>query len=292
MVFKPGGIKRDYMLFWVYIILAFVCAAAACVGFSLISVLGDIWIPVVIFLGVLLVLLIVHFVALSIACMLIPKRNVKRKMDNFFRYMALETLDLFFMIVGLNITVEGKEKLPKQPFLLVSNHVSNYDPLVLMTYLREYHLAFISKKENGKIPILGKYMIPCGCLFLDREDTRSAVGTINEAAEFIRSGHGSMGICPEGTRNFSDEVLLPFHAGSFKIATKAKCPLVIAVVKGTKQAHQPKLFKTVRITVEILEVLSADEVCTSRTADLSERAEKVMYNALINQKNEAFSEES
>lgn len=265
------------MLFWIYAAAAFACAVCVTLGTHLVGSWGDCWIPVVLFVGGFIVLLLAHFILLLIGSLLIPKRTKTKKMDNLYRFMALETLYLFMVMVGLVITVTGREKLPKEPFLLVSNHLSNYDPLVLMTELREQHLAFVSKKENGKIPILGRYMLPCGCLFLDREDTRSAVGTINKAAEFIRSGKGSMGICPEGTRNKTEAVLLPFHAGSFKVATKAKCPLVIVVVKGTEK-NVP--FRKTPVKVEILETLPAETVCSMRTVELAEYSENVMRSAL------------
>lgn len=265
------------MLFWIYAAIALVCAVCVVIGTHLVSAWGDCWIPIVLFCGIFAALLLAHFILLFIGSLLIPKRSEPKKMDNLYRFMGLESLSLFMMMVGLRITVTGREKLPDEPFLLVSNHISNYDPLVLMTELRRQRLAFVSKKENGKIFILGRYMIPCGCLFLDREDTRAAIDTINKAADFIRSGKGSMGICPEGTRNKTEEILLPFHAGSFKIATKAKCPLVIAVVKGTEKSVP---FRKTTVEVNILDTLPPETVCSMRTVELADYSEKMMRTAL------------
>lgn len=75
----------------------------------------------------------------------------------------------------------------------------------------------------------------CFCLPLDREDNRAAVKTINEAVELLDENVVSMGIYPEGQTNKTEEPLLPFRNGAFKIAQKAKVPIVVCVIENTEK---------------------------------------------------------
>ena len=93
---------------------------------------------------------------------------------------------------------------------------------------------------------------------------RSAIITINKAAEFIRSGTASMGIYPEGTRS-KECVLLPFHNGVFKIAQKADCPIVVLSTVGTEKVHKQTPFHRTHIYLDVLDVIDAETVKSSKT---------------------------
>ena len=88
-----------------------------------------------------------------------------------------------------------------------------------------------------------------------------------------------MAIYPEGTRA-RDREMLPLHAGSFKIATKSGAPLVITTVDNTNLVHKNAPFKRTEITLRICEVVSAEEVKASSTAELCEKTQKAMLRSL------------
>ncbi len=98
---------------------------------------------------------------------------------------------------------------------------------VPLTYPRcPIRTGYIAKKEMEKVPLLSTWMKRyLHCLFLDRKDMKQGLKTILTAVEKVKSGI-SICIFPEGTRNKNEDELdmLPFHEGSFKIATKAKLP--------------------------------------------------------------------
>lgn len=134
-------------------------------------------------------------------------------------------------ISGCKITAIGTENIPKDmACLFVGNHRSYFDILI-------YHEAvgrpvgFIAKKEMQRIPLLSLYMDDIGCLFLDRNDIKQGVKVINQGAEYLKLGH-SMVLFPEGTRNQTDD-LLPFKEGGYKMAEKAKCPIVPVAISGS-----------------------------------------------------------
>ena len=138
-----------------------------------------------------------------------------------------------------------------------------------MTELRDYDIAFISKPSNMKYPLSGHLAYASGCLAIDRENDRNALKTILTAADYMKCGICSVGVYPEGTRSKTEE-LLPFHAGCFKAAQKAKVPIVVAAVRGTEKAKHFRLFSTTGVYLDILEVLPAETVCSMRTDALSE----------------------
>ena len=99
------------------------------------------------------------------------------------------------------------------------------------------------------------------CLFLDREDPRQGLKTILAAIENVKSGI-SMFIFPEGTRSKVEGEFLPFHAGSFKIATKAKVPVVPVTLVGMGdifEDHYPRL-KRAPVVIEFGEPIETADM--------------------------------
>lgn len=145
-------------------------------------------------------------------------------------------------VAGIELTVIGEENVPKDtPVVYIGNHRSYYD--ILLTYSRcPIRTGYIAKKEMLRYPLLSNWMKYLHCLFLDRNDIKQGLKTILEAVEKIKSGI-SICIFPEGTRNKNpDELeLLPFHEGSFKIATKSNCPIIPVALNNTAQAFEAHL---------------------------------------------------
>lgn len=176
--------------------------------------------------------------------------------------------------------VRGEELLPKDSrFVLVCNHRSMFDPLVTEAKLGAYTLGFISKPSNLKIPLVGKLAYGGCYLPIDRENDRKALKTILTAADYIKRDFCSVCIYPEGTRSKSSQ-MLPFHAGSFKIAQKANVPLVIASVQGTEQVHRNFLLRPTHVELRILEVVPAAQVKAMSTQELAAYSRKLMEEAL------------
>lgn len=134
-------------------------------------------------------------------------------------------------ISGCKINTKGLENIPQEgPCLFVSNHRSYFDILVTHETIGK-PVGFVAKVEIKKVPFLPLYMDDIGCLFLDRKDIKQGLETINKGTEYLKMGH-SLVLFPEGTRNQKDE-LLPFKDGGFKMAEKAKCPIVPVAISGT-----------------------------------------------------------
>ena len=149
---------------------------------------------------------------------------------------------------GTKVTIIGEENVPKDtPVLYIGNHRSYFD--IVLSYSRcPIRTGYIAKKEMERYPLLSNWMRYLHCLFLDRKDIKQGLKTILTAIEKVKSGI-SICIFPEGTRNANaDELeLLPFHEGSFKIASKSGCAIIPIAMNNTAEifeAHMPKIKST------------------------------------------------
>lgn len=235
-------------------------------------------------------LIALFFLLLLIISFFLDKEKAPKSPASFCRYYMLGFISLLLGVFRVRIKKSGMEKLPDCPFLLVGNHQSVFDPMIEMLVLRKHNLAFVSKKENIAIPVGGKFMVAGGCISLDRENNRSAAKTISEAAERMKSGKYSMGIYPEGRSNKNpDEVkLLPFHSGSFKCATKANVPIVIAVI-GNARGLQKRFFRPVNvITMDIVDVIYPEAYSGMTTSEISDRVRDIILEFMNKEKETAL----
>lgn len=165
---------------------------------------------------------------------------------------------VIIFIAGTKLTVIGEENVPKEePVLYVLNHRGYFD--ILLTYTRVPRpTGYVAKKEMLKYLTLTKWMKNLYCEFMDRSDLRKGMESINNCAEKIKKGI-SIAIFPEGTRNKSDEPLLEFHKGSFKIAEKTGCKIVPVVLNNTSAVFEDQ-FPRLKKQHVVLEYLPAVDV--------------------------------
>ena len=146
------------------------------------------------------------------------------------------------LLSGVKLTVIGEENIPKDTAVLfIGNHRSYFD--IVLTYARCRGLTgYVAKKEMLKIPLLSRWMKFLHCLFLDRSDVREGLKTILTAIDKAKNGISIM-IFPEGTRNKNESELdlLPFHEGSFKIATKSGCPIIPVSINNSSALFEDHL---------------------------------------------------
>jgi 1-acylglycerol-3-phosphate O-acyltransferases len=147
--------------------------------------------------------------------------------------------------------ITGKENLPEGSCVFIANHQAYFDIMALLYAVSGKQTGFIAKNEFSKVPLLGKWIYATRGLFIKRGDVRESLKTINEGAELINQGF-SLVIFPEGTRSQKREIA-DFKPGSFKLATKAKAPVVPIVIDGTYKVFEQKRKvskgETVRVTI-------------------------------------------
>ena len=181
-----------------------------------------------------------------------------------------------WLLAGGRATVLGLENIPEDhPVLFVGNHRSIFD-IILAGSLIKYPVGFVAKKELQGTPIT-LIMEEIHCLFLDREDPRQGLKTILTAIDYVKSGI-SMFIFPEGTRCKVEGTFLPFHAGSFKIATKAKVPIVPVTIVGMGDVfedHYPRL-KWAPVVIEFGKPIETADMDRNAQKDLPDKVKALM----------------
>ncbi len=266
------------MLF--FLIISAIITAAACLSGVMIGDWTDLWKAAVLFVCSVLGLLVAFLLVCLVTGTALKNKGKMKKPNEFCRFLAESFCRIFIDLGAVRVHVTGEDKLPKDKrFLLVCNHRSGYDPMVCMTALRKYKISFISKPENMNIPFAGPILEQCGFLAIDRDNNRNAMRTINRAAEFITEDMLSVGIYPEGTRSRED-TMLPFRSGAFKIAVKAKCPIVVTAIRGTDRIKKNMPFKRTDVFFDIIGVLGSEDIKGMRTHEISAIARDMMNAAL------------
>lgn len=194
----------------------------------------------------------------------------------FYRYFVNNIIESLEIFMNIKTHHSGKEILPKEKFMLVCNHRSAMDPLLTMGVLREYNTGFVAKKAIYKVPVIRRLMHRCFCPRLDKEDMKSQAKTILRASKLIKSQEASVGIYPEGTRNKTGEGLLPFMSGSFKIAKKADCPIVVAIIKNAENISKNTPWKRTHVYLEFIGVIDKETVAAHNTTELSDMARNMI----------------
>ena len=227
-----------------------------------------------------LALTLLFLLVMAVSMLFVDTNRLYDRYNPYFRFLADGT-DLIIMIFSrVKIHLKGEEKLPKDSlYLLVSNHLSNYDPLCTMYALRKDRLIFISKPENFQIPVIGRLARSVCFRPIDRENPRNALVAIKGCAELLKNKVGPVVVYPEGTRSKTGE-LLPFHNSVFKTAQEANVPIVVMTAKGADQIRYHAPWRKTVVTLTILDVLPADHVKASKTAQLGEEIRQMMEEDL------------
>jgi 1-acyl-sn-glycerol-3-phosphate acyltransferases len=167
--------------------------------------------------------------------------GLRKFVSVYFYCICIGWAQVLVKVVRCKVTVRGRENIPRSGGVCyVSNHGSIFDIALLLAYSCRL-FGFIAKKELLFIPVLNLWIYILGGLFIDRKNPRKALKTINAGIEKIKKG-SAMIIFPEGHRSRGQN-LLPFHPGSFKLATQSGAVIVPVAIKGTWEVFE----KTYRV---------------------------------------------
>jgi len=230
-------------------------------------------------LWIILCMIVLYILLLLGSSLLVDKGKEYSTDSPYYRWLLNSATCIMMFLLRIRVRTSGNEKIPKGRFLLVSNHRSNFDPILTWYIFRKQNISFISKEENFKIPIFGRIIHRCCFMAIDRKDPRNALVTINKAAELITEDIVSIGIYPEGTRS-KECVLLPFHAGVFKIAQKAQVPVVVMTIAGTEKIHRNIPFRKTCVDIDVIEVIPPEALQKTRTAFISDSVKARMEENL------------
>src|SRR5210317_2573742 len=117
-----------------------------------------------------------------------------------------------------------------QPYVVISNHLSNLDPMMQFKYLK-IKWVFMAKKEVYKLPFFGTAAKAFNFIKVDRNNPNDRV-SINEQAKIIFEKGWSLMVYPQGTRVPKDD-FRKFKSGAFHIALDNNIPILPVVIAGT-----------------------------------------------------------
>ena len=143
----------------------------------------------------------------------------------------------FLRCAGMRLTVQDLDRLPQGQCVIVSNHASYLDGLVFTAALPA-RFGFVIKREMARVPLAGWFLHRIGSEFVERFDSKRGAADALRVLRNASNGH-SLVFFPEGTFTPSPG-LLKFHTGAFATAVRAACPIVPAVVRGTRAALSPR----------------------------------------------------
>jgi 1-acyl-sn-glycerol-3-phosphate acyltransferase len=174
------------------------------------------------------------------------------------RVVGSQCARLWLRVVGITVEFRGADRLPTSPAVIVANHSSYVDGVVLKAVLPTRY-AFVIKKEMIKVPLAGLLLRRIGAEFVDRFNRHSGG---MDARRLMRtaSGGSSLVFFPEGT--FTGRPgLARFHGGAFTIAARARMPVVPVVIRGARHVLRGGTIwpRPGRVEIEVLTTVDPHE---------------------------------
>lgn len=146
-----------------------------------------------------------------------PNLRLKVLTSNVSRFCALA-----IKILGVRIRLSSRlrAQLETQAALVVGNHLSYLDILVLASQIR---LCFVTSVEMKETPFLGHITLLGGCLYVERRSKENLSQEIREITSALRNGHHVV-VFPEATST-NGESVLRFRSPLFQAAIDAGAPV-------------------------------------------------------------------
>ena len=156
-------------------------------------------------------------------------------------YKLLRILLYIPLQILLPTRVIGKKNIDKDGKMIIAcNHLTYFDVILLCLHINR-KICFMAKKELKKSWFLKWIFKKMNVITVDRDNLE--LSTVKEVLGVLKSGK-VLGIFPEGTRNKTKELLLPFKEGVTLFAEKTGAPVVPIVIK-----RKPRFFVPNKITI-------------------------------------------
>jgi 1-acyl-sn-glycerol-3-phosphate acyltransferase len=163
----------------------------------------------------------------------------------------------FFRLAGIPLRIEGLERLPKVPCVVVANHASYIDGIVAAAALPPA-FAFVIKKEMVRVPLASLLLRRLGSAFVERFDRHKGGADTRRVWKLAARGQ-SLVFFPEGTFDTHRQVGR-FLGGAFATAQRSNLPVVAAAIHGSRSVLPAGGIMVYRrpLRFEILEVLDPE----------------------------------
>jgi 1-acyl-sn-glycerol-3-phosphate acyltransferase len=177
------------------------------------------------------------------------------------------------------IDVHGQENIPKENgFMFFPNHQGMYDVLAIIDACPK-PFSVVAKKEVANVPFLKQVFACMKAYMLDREDVRQAMEVIINVTKEVKKGRNYL-IFAEGTRSKKGNQIQDFKGGSFKSATKARCPIVPVALIDSFKPFDTNSITPVTVQVHFLEPLLYEEYKDMKTNEIAETVKERIQNKI------------
>jgi 1-acyl-sn-glycerol-3-phosphate acyltransferase len=156
----------------------------------------------------------------------VPWQSLRRRMVHQAARAAL-------FAGAMPLTVKGAENLPESPCVVVANHASYLDGIVLYAALPP-RFGFVIKREMSRVPLANLLLRRIGSHYVDRGRGHKGARDTRKLLKRAHAG-GALAFFPEGTFH-PQPGLARFHSGAFAIAALSQLPVVPVAIRGTRAA--------------------------------------------------------
>ena len=269
------------MVLGAFLLISLLAAAGICLGVGAFGTLAWLWMLPVTFLGVFVTALVLFFLLMLVMASAV-KMDVPQEKDNaFYRAVVMAMINLVVPLLRVRIVEKGMEQAPKDGrFLLVCNHLHEIDPVVLLRAFPKSCLAFISKREVDNMFLVGKFLHKMLGQPINRENDREALKTILNCIKILDEDKASVAVFPEGGIR-GGHVLHPLRNGVFKIAQRAKVPVVVCTLRGTHTVLKNALkLRPSQVEMRLVGVIGVDAIKGKTAVQIGDMVYKMMADDL------------
>lgn len=184
---------------------------------------------------------------------------------------------LLFRLAGMPLRIEHLDRLPPGKHLLIVNHTSFLDGLILSAVLpASPGYAFVARQQFRRQVLLWPLLHAVGTVILHKHASHDAQSNVDLLAAVLLRGENLV-IFPEGGIERTAG-LRPFHTGAFVVAARCGVPVVLAGIKGARQALPLRTWQPCRtpITISIGAVVAPESIGENTLENIAQTARETI----------------
>lgn len=251
-----------------------------------------VWLPILFVIGYFIIFLILWLLIIIINSLLFYSKKFPQKKIRphvIFLLKQVSWILKIFFFVKFKITNESQlNDLTNKNCVIVINHTSNFDQILLWAAFPKLRMVTLSKPELEDMPIIGRFMHQAGVVSINRDSPLMAMRGISKSISLLKDDPKScMCVYPEGTRHI-DGNIQSFHSTPFLIVKKLECPLAILSMQNSNQIKYRKFRKITKVYIDVIKVFSKEEIKKMSPEEMSNISYNLISNNLENNKNRNY----
>lgn len=185
----------------------------------------------------------------------------------------------WFSVAGIRTKLYGFANLPAGHCVVVANHASYLDGVILQAFLPP-RFSFVIKGEMQNVPLAGFLLRRIGSRFVDRFVASRSARDARNLLKAAANGE-SLAVFPEGT--FLPKAgLQRFRPGAFAAAIKGRLPVVPVVIRGSRHILPARhvLPRRGPLRLEVLAALAPDSAAFADSQTLAQSVRQLLLSRL------------